>query len=135
MAVKLNPGLSSGALRLTPLIDVMFMLVIFFLVTARFEQEERDMDVKLPRASEAQPTIFEGEELFVTVTPAGDFFVEGERLDSVTLEARLHALHRSNPGRQRVTIRADENSRTGQLVAVMNACNRANIRNYTIATE
>lgn len=135
MAVKLNQGTSAGALRLTPLIDVMFMLVIFFLVTTRFEQEERDMDVKLPQASEAQPTIFDGKEVFVTLTPQGEYYVDGERHDSQSLEAKLQTLYLSNPGRQRVTIRADENSRTGQLVAVMNACNRANIHNYTIATE
>lgn len=135
MAVKINRGSSAGALRLTPLIDVMFMLVIFFLVTTRFEQEERDMDVKLPQASEAQPTIFDGKEVFVTVTPEGDYYVDGERLDASALETRLQSLYLSNPGRQRVTIRADEDSRTGQLVTVMNACNRANIHNYTIATE
>ena len=127
--------MSTGALSLTPLIDVVFLLLIFFLVATRFEQEERDMDVKLPQASEAQPTIFEGKEVFVTVTPDGDYYVDGEKHNDESLEAKLRAIYQSNPGRQRVTIRADENSRTGRLVAVMNACNRANIRNYTIATE
>jgi len=135
VAVTINKGSSTGALSLTPLIDVVFLLLIFFLVATRFEQEERDMDVKLPQASEAQPTIFEGKEVFVTVTSEGDYYVDGEKHDEESLEAKLKAVYQSNPGRQRVTIRADENSQTGKLVTVMNACNRANISNYTIATE
>ncbi|MEN1681787.1 MAG: biopolymer transporter ExbD, partial [Planctomycetota bacterium] len=121
MPVQFKRGDSATALRITPLIDVMFMLVIFFLVTARFEEEERDMEVKLPSASEAQPTIFEGSEVFVTVTPEGDYYLDGEALDARSLERRLSEINLRNPGRQRVTIRADENSRTGRLVAVMNA--------------
>lgn len=135
MPVQLKRGESAGTLRITPLIDVLFMLVIFFLVTARFEEEERDMDVNLPKASEARPTIVEGEELFVTITPAGEYFLQGEAYDADTLERKLRSLNLRNPGRQRVTIRADKNSRTGQLVAAMNACDRAQIEKYTIATE
>lgn len=135
MAVTLDRGKSATALRLTPLIDVMFMLVIFFLVTTRFEQEERDMDVNLAQASEAQPTIFDGEEVYVTLTPAGDYYVDGEQLDAMALEEKLQAFQSRNPGRQRVSIRADQNSRSGQLIAAINACNRANISNYTIAAE
>lgn len=135
MSVHINKGNSSSQLRMTPLIDVVFLLLIFFLVATRFEQEERDMDVKLPQASEAQPTIFQGKEVFVTVTSAGDYYVDGERHDGSSLQTKLKSLYDSNPGRQQVTIRADENSRTGRLVEVMNACHRANIDNYTIATE
>lgn len=135
MAVSIKKGISTGALSLTPLIDVVFLLLIFFLVATRFEQEERDMDVRLPQASQAQPTIFSGEDIYVTVTPAGEYFVNGKKESARSLEAMLRDAYQSNPGRQRVTIRADQDSRTGRLVAVMDACNRANITNYTIATE
>ncbi len=135
MSVRINKGMSSGSLRMTPLIDVVFLLLIFFLVATRFEQEERDMDVTLPQASEAQPTIFDGRDVFVTVTSSGDYYVDGQRHDAESLEVKLASLYHNNPGRNRVTIRADEDSRTGRLVEVMNACNRANIENYTIATE
>jgi hypothetical protein len=49
--------------------------------------------------------------------------------------AVLKDAYRANPGRQRVTIRADRDSRTRHVVAVMDACNQANIRNYSLATE
>ena len=135
MAVRLQKGSSLGSLSLTPLIDVVFLLLIFFLIATRFEQEERDMDVNLPRASEAQPTIAPQKELFVNVTKDGDFVVDGRELSLDNLQERLLDAYRNNPGRQRVIIRADRDSRTAQLVAVMNACNKANIRNYSVATE
>jgi biopolymer transport protein ExbD len=135
MAVRINKGMSLGSLSLTPLIDVVFLLLIFFLVATRFEQEERDMDINLPRASEAQPTITPQQELFVNVTRDGDFVVDGRQLSLDNLQEKLAAAYRSNPGQQRVIIRADRDSRTSHLVAVMNACNKANIRNYSVATE
>lgn len=135
MAVQIKKGMSTSSLSMTPLIDVVFLLLIFFLVATRFEQEERDMEVKLPQASEAEPTIFPGREVFVTVTPNGQYFIDGEQHTAATLPAKLSSIYLTNPGRQRVTIRADEDSKTGDLVAVMDACNQANIKNYTIATE
>lgn len=135
MSTKINRGIMAGSFNLTPLIDIVFLLLIFFLVVSRFEQEERDMEVRLPRASAAEPTIYPGREVFVTVTPAGEFYLDDERQSIDELERQLQTLHQNNPGRQRVTIRADESSKTAHLVAVINACNRANIREYTIATQ
>ena len=135
MAVNIQKGMSLGSLSMTPLIDVVFLLLIFFLVATRFEEEERDMDINLPRASEAQPTISPQKELFVNVTKEGEFVVDGRELSLDNLQECLLNAYRTNPGQQRVIIRADRDSRTSNLVAVMNACNRANIRNYSVATE
>jgi biopolymer transport protein ExbD len=137
MPVCIRKNRSEGALSLslTPLIDCVFLLLIFFLVATRFEQEERDMDVDLPKASEAEPTIAKGKEIFVTVTPEGEFFLDGSKIGIEQLETQLTAAYHNNPGRQKVTIRADRDSRTGHVVLVMNACQKANIRDYSIATE
>ncbi len=134
-SVSIHRGILAGQFNLTPLIDMVFLLLIFFLVVSRFEQEERAMEVHLPRASAAEPTIYPGKEVFVTVTPAGEFYLGDRQQTIAELERELQTLHQNNPGRQRVKIRADQNSRTAHLVAVINACNRANIREYTIATE
>jgi biopolymer transport protein ExbD len=135
MSAKINRGILAGSFNMTPLIDIVFLLLIFFLVVSRFEQEERAMEVHLPRASAAEPTIYPGREVFVTVTPGGEFYLDDEQQSIGELERQLAELHQNNPGRQRVTIRADESSKTAHLVAVINACNRANIREYTIATQ
>lgn len=135
MAVKLKRGYSTGTLSLTPLIDVVFLLVIFFLVSSRFEQEERALQIELPQATNASPTIFPGREVFVAVSPRGEFFVDGVQHSVESLRSELQAIELANPGRQRVRIRAHTESKAGALVAVMDACNRANLRDYVLATE
>ena len=135
MAIQLQKSAVIGSLSLTPLIDVVFLLLIFFLVATRFEQEERDMDVRLPQASEAVPTIASRQDLFITLSSEGQIFLRGKQVNLAGLEQALQNAYRRNPGRQRVVIRADANSRTLHLVAAMNACNKANIRNYSVATE
>jgi biopolymer transport protein ExbD len=135
MSIAIRKGLSTGTLNLTPLIDVVFLLLIFFLVATQFEQEERDMEVRLPEASQVEPTTAETQDIFVTITPEGDYYVAGQRLDERMLLATLKDASHANPGRQRVTIRADRDSRTRHVVAVMDACQQAHIRNYSLATE
>lgn len=135
MAVKINKGTALSSLSLTPLIDVVFLLLIFFLVATRFAEEERELEVVLPEASEAQPLVAKPKELFINVTAGGQYYVNGKVLDSAGLEAALMQAWANNPGRQQVIIRADEESKTKHIAEVMNLCNKANIRNYTLATE
>ena len=58
MAVKIRKSMLLQSLSLTPLIDVVFLLLIFFLVATRFAEEERSLEVKLPTASESKPMTF-----------------------------------------------------------------------------
>ena len=53
MAVKIDKGSALDSLSLTPLIDIVFLLLIFFLVATKFAEEERELAVMLPEASEA----------------------------------------------------------------------------------
>ena len=55
MAIKFDKSTAIGTLSLTPLIDIVFLLLIFFLVATEFAKEEREMKVVLPAASEAKP--------------------------------------------------------------------------------
>ena len=52
MAVRIRKSSVLQSLSLTPLIDVVFLLLVFFLVATRFAEEDRQLDVKLPTASE-----------------------------------------------------------------------------------
>jgi biopolymer transport protein ExbD len=135
MPVQIDKGTALDSLNLTPLIDVVFLLLIFFLVATRFSEEERELDVVLPKASEAKPLIVKPKELIVNVTARGEYYVAGKVVDEVGLERALRQSWASNPGRQQVVIRADKESKTKHIALVMNLCNKANIRNYTLATE
>ena len=55
MGVKINKGTAASLINLTPMIDVIFQLLLFFLVASRFSEEERQLNVVLPQASEAKP--------------------------------------------------------------------------------
>jgi len=135
MAVKIRKGAALGALSMTPLIDVVFLLLIFFLVATRFAAEDRELDVVLPSASEAQPLIAAPKELFVNVNEAGDIYVNGRLVDAAELERILERARTNNPANQAVIIRADKNVKFQGVVVVMNACNKVGIIDYTVTTE
>jgi len=134
MAVKLKQGKALAALSLTPLIDVVFLLLIFFLVATRFEQEDRELDVVLPSASEAKPMTVQPQELFVNIDQDGQVFVGGKVLDEQELLRLLQETAVNKVG-QSVIIRADERVPFSFVATVMNLCNRAGIFDYTVATE
>jgi biopolymer transport protein ExbD len=134
MAVTIDTGKALSTLSLTPLIDIVFLLLIFFLVATRFAEEEREMDVLLPDASEAQPLISKPGELFINVDQQGRYFVTGKILTVPELDRVLRAAAVNNPGRVSVIIRADKRVVWNYVVAAMNACNKAKIRDYRVTT-
>lgn len=133
MAIQLKKSRALGALSLTPLIDVVFLLLIFFLVTTRFAEEEREMDIVLPEASEAVPLVIQPSHLFVNVDEQGRFFLGGKQLEKLELERALRQAWANNPEQQEVVIRGDKHSHWEAIAQVMNLCNKANIRNYKTA--
>ena len=135
MAVSIKKGNALSALSLTPLIDVVFLLLVFFLVTARFAQEDYELDVVLPAASEAQPLIAEPKELFVNIDRQGDYVVDGRVLTRDEVEEVLRQAVASNPVNQSVVIRADKRVEFDYVVAVMNLCNRTGVRDYSVTTQ
>jgi biopolymer transport protein ExbD len=134
MTVRIDKGMALSTLSLTPLIDVVFLLLIFFLVATRFEQEERELDLSLAQASDAQPLIDKPKDLFINVTDDGKYYLGGQLVSRDALQRALTRAWMSN-GNQQVVIRADKESRTKHVVAVMNMCSKANIRDYSIAAE
>lgn len=135
MAVMINKGSALDSLSLTPLIDVIFLLLIFFLVATKFAEEEREMDVRLPEASEAMPLTSKPRELFVNIGADGRYFVSAKMVTLEELQPILKTAEINNPGRASVIIRADQRCRWKYVVAVMNACQKAAIRDYRVTTR
>lgn len=133
MARSLNQGAALGALSLTSLIDIVFLLLIFFLVATRFAEEERDMDVTLPTATEAQPLIATPKEVFVNIDKEGRFFIDGSVIAADEVENVLRRVVTNNPVNRTVIIRADEDAKHKFVVVVMDACNKVGISDYTVA--
>lgn len=134
VAVKIEKGNALGAVNLTPMIDMVFLLLIFFLVATRFEEEERSLEVHLPQASEAVPLTTRPREIFINIDAQGRYFVSGRFVGSADLEQLLQQAAADNPGRQSVIIRADRRCTWQPIVTALNLCTRAGIRDHRITT-
>ena len=87
MSFKIQKGKALDSLNLTPLIDVVFLLLIFFLVATQFSQDDQQLPIKLPSAQSAVPMTIEPEELVVHIAPDSTRMVRGQGVDLATLEA------------------------------------------------
>ncbi|MCE9606544.1 MAG: biopolymer transporter ExbD [Planctomycetia bacterium] len=134
MPVRIKKSSALNKLNLTPMIDVVFQLLIFFLVAARFEEAEREMDLVLPKADEAMARIAKPKEMTINVDRGGKIFLAGRNLTPEELLAVLRQAQADNPGRQTVIIRGDENCDLKYVVAVMNLCAKVDIRDCRITS-
>ena len=130
-----RPDQEDVSLNLAPLIDVVFLLLIFFLVTARFQQEDHELDVQLPTASEARPLTVEPAELFVGIDQQGQYFIDGRQMTLQEVDEVIRRAAINNPMNQSVIIRADKRVPLDFAAQVMNLCNRHAVRDYTLTTE
>lgn len=135
MTVNIKKGSALDQLNMTPMIDVVFNLLIFFMVASEFAKEDRQLDVQLPAASEAMPLTAKPKEIFVNVDSNGRFFMENRQVSEDEVDAYLQRAARDNPVNQSVIIRADKRVPLDYVVKVMNLCNRAKITDYTLTTE
>jgi len=120
-------------LDITPMIDIVFLLLIFFMVMTRFDEEDYKLDVVLPTASEAKPLISQPRELFINIAENGGYFVRGDEVTIEEIEQLLQQTAADNPA-STVIIRADKDSKLEFSVQVMNACNKAELMNYSLST-
>ncbi len=135
MAVRIKKSAAVESLSITPLIDVVFLLLVFFLVATRFAEEDRELEVSLPSASEAQPLVATPKQIFVNIDRDGKFFMNGRTIDIVEVERTLMQAAANNPAGQSVVIRADKRVPLDAAVQAMNACNKAKIRDYKLTTS
>lgn len=135
MAISIKRSTIAGNLSLTPLIDVVFLLLIFFLVTSEFEDEERRLPIVLPTASSATPMTGKPREIVIDVDAGGNIYLRGEATDPAELENQLTAAVASNPTHQSVIIRADGAASFQPVVSVMDICNRTGISDYSVTTR
>ena len=133
MAVKINKGRTEELFNFTPMIDVVFNLLIFFMVATRFAEEERSLEVELPTASEAMPLTAKPSEIYINIDDSGNFFVGTQEVTAEELDALLMKASRDNPLNQTVVIRADKRVPWDSVATAMNACVKAGIRDYTAA--
>jgi len=131
---KLTYTNSASTLSLTPLIDVVFLLLIFFLVTSEFENEEKRLDIVLPSATSAVPMTSKPREIIIDINQEGGVFLSGQPTTLEELERLLKVASASNPTSQSAVIRADRATAFQPVVSVMDLCNRTGITDYSVTT-
>jgi len=132
---RFNRSAVASTLSLTPLIDVVFLLLIFFLVTSEFEEQERRLDIVLPTASSAVPMISKPREIVVDIDQDGQLYLHGESTPLSELQQLLARAVQENPTNQAVVIRADAQASFQPVVSVMDLCNRTGISEYSVTTR
>jgi len=119
--------------QLAPMIDMVFLLLCFFVTSAVFSQWEYEVDVQLPTASTGRlPERLPGD-VIVNITRDGALTVNNVTLTRDDLYARLSRLAQLFPG-QSVVIRADRETAYENVMAVIDLCRRADIWNLLFAT-
>ncbi len=121
--------------NITPLIDVVFLLLIFFMVTTTFNQQA-ELRVDLPEAS-AEEQALEVIPIEITIDPAGTYFVNGQSLAKSDAKTLLQSLQKIVAGDKdkSVIIRADAVTPHQAVVTAMDTVAKAGIAKLSIATS
>ncbi len=118
-------------INLTPMLDVVFIMLIFFIVTATFIKQA-GVDVTRPDAVtyEQKPTV----SVLVAISEAGEIWIDKKKVDAVAVRAHIERLHAENP-KGGLVIQADRNAKYEKLKAVLDAARAAQLTEVAISTE
>ncbi|RZB33456.1 MAG: biopolymer transport protein ExbD [Desulfobacteraceae bacterium Eth-SRB2] len=126
---SLRQGTETTAVNMAPLIDLVFLLLIFFMVTTSFVKET-GIDVQRPTASTA--VLKDKGNILIGVDPDGRVFFEKKQIDIRSVRAHIERCLAENPEGS-IVIVADKTSYTGIVVRVMDQCRLAGAKNISIA--
>ncbi len=116
---------------MTPMLDVVFILLIFFIVTASFVKEA-GIDVNRPEAATAVKK--ERANILVAISDKGDIWINKRKVDVRTVQANIERLKAENP-QGTVVIQADKKATTDTLIKVMDSARAAGVYDVSIAAQ
>ncbi len=135
MEFRARRGREAVHLSVTPLIDVLFLLIIFFMLTGTFKRFG-ELELRLPSsetATAADPG-GSGGQLELVVTEAGGYALDGLAIDASELESRLRAAHAAAPDRP-VMLEAEAGVRHGEIVQVLDILRNVGFPGVGLGTE
>ena len=118
---------SPASIELAPMIDMVFLLLIFFLVATTFHQEEREIQIALPAAQAAGPISSALREIIVNVDEQGGVIVGGREISLDDLSQMVREAVELNPERK-VTVRGDRRTVYDNVVNVLDVCKLSGVR-------
>jgi biopolymer transport protein ExbD len=121
-------------LNLTPMIDVVFLLIIFFMVGTKFAEEERKIDVQVPSVGQAAAAIVVKQKSVVNVLRDGTVLLDEQQLSLRELTNALRQAQQASPGIG-VTVRGDAEGSFQNVASVLSACRAAGVKNMAISVR
>ena len=121
----------AGEIDLTPMLDVVFILLIFFIVTSVFVTEA-GIEVSKPEASTVEDT--SGDLILIAVGAGGDIWIDGDQIDPRFIRSRFE-LRLADAPNSAVISQADQNSNNEQVMLILAAAREANIEDVSISAE
>jgi biopolymer transport protein ExbD len=122
---------SESGIDLTPMLDVVFIMLIFFVVTTSFVKES-GVEVNQPRADTAQRQ--EHANILIAIRPNGEIWIDGRSVDVRAVRANVERLRAEFPEGE-VVVQGDRSAQIGLLVKVMDQVRLAGITNVAIAAD
>lgn len=123
----------AAGFQIAPMVDIVFLLLIFFLVTWNFARYETELDVKVPTAKEGKESRRAVGEVVINVKSDGTIMMNRRSLSAGELTTTLRKISELYPD-QAVILRGDESADYRHIVAVLDICRAANIWNVAFAT-
>ena len=120
------------AIQLAPLIDIVFLILIFFMVTSVYGALESEVDITLPTADSAVQTERNRGEIFINLRADGAIVVNNQEHTIPELQELLHQVAELFPGGA-VIIRGDQSAMLGRAIEVLDCCRKADIQNVSFA--
>lgn len=122
----------SETVPMAPLIDIVFLTLVFFMVTSVYSTMEAEVGITLPTAESAQIDNRTQGEIYINIRSDGVYVVNDREVDLAELQEILDRVAQFFPGGS-VIIRGDTESALGHAVAVLDACKKSDIQNVSIA--
>ncbi|MGJ8655896.1 MAG: ExbD/TolR family protein [Akkermansiaceae bacterium] len=119
--------------QLAPMIDIIFLLLAFFIVTYQMTDNEKVMEISLPAASEGKAKQRDNLEKVINIHADGGIVIDQKPYTLDELEAKMGNLVRVNKS-QPIRVRGDEKTEYKHIVDVINRCSKAGIWNISFAT-
>ncbi len=126
-----NQEEEESEINITPMLDVVFIMLIFFIVTASFVKES-GIDVNRPDAPTA--TVQEKANILIAINEQGEIWMDRRKVDPRAVRANIERMHAENP-QGTVVIQADKKSQTEVLMQVMDSSRAAGVYEVSIASD
>lgn len=117
---------------MAPLIDIVFLTLVFFMVTSVYSTMESEIDITLPTASTAELDERMQGEIFINLREDGQIVLNGRQVELPELQEILDRVSQHFPGGS-VIIRGDRHADLGRAIAILNTCRKADIQNISFA--